>query len=227
MLKNSATSLGMTRRRPARLFFKQQLAGAACCFHDRLDECDAEFAFLQFKNAVDGAAGGSSHGVFKKRRVIARFQHKTYRAFHRLRCDKGRYIPLQTDFHASFGKRFQNDVCERRTARRKTRHRVHVLLIEDNRPAYRVEHRASNVEMVRVGMSPTTDCRHAAVNSSRSIWHCSHDWHIIALAACGPSELLLDEACWHRSRDRDNEHASANFGSNLLQHFRNGLRFYC
>ena len=76
-------------------------------------------------------------------------------------------------------------------------------------------------------MSPTTDCRHAAVNSGRSIWHCSHDWHFVALAACGRGELLLDEACRHRSRNGDNQRVGANFGSDLLQHFRNGLRFYC
>src|SRR5262249_4959113 len=222
MLGNSSTSFRMTRRRPALLFFEEQLTGATRCFHDRFDERDAEFAFFEFENAVDGATRWSSHGVFEKRRVIARFQYNACRAFHRLRCEKGRYVPWQTDFHASFGKRFQNDVCERRTARRKTRHRVHVLLIEDNRPAYCVEHRASNVEMARAGMTPTTDCRHAAVNSSRSIWHCSQYWHIIALAACGHRELLLNEACWHRSRDRDNQRVSANFGSNLLQHFRNG-----
>ena len=80
---------------------------------------------------------------------------------------------------------------------------------------------------MRAGMSPTTDCRHATVNSGRSIWHCSHDWHLVALAACGRGELLLDEACRHRSRDGDNQRVGANFGSDLLQHFRNGLRFYC
>ena len=94
----------MTRRRDARLFFEQQLAGATRGFHDRFDECDAEFAFFEFENAVDGATRWSSHGVFKKGRVIARFQHNTCRAFHRLRCKKGRYIPRQTDLHASFGK---------------------------------------------------------------------------------------------------------------------------
>ena len=38
---------------------------------------------------------------------------------------------------------------------------------------------------------------------------------------------LLDETCRHRGRDRDNQCVGANFGSDLLQHFRNGLRFYC
>ena len=47
------------------------------------------------------------------------------------------------------------------------------------------------------------------------------------LAACGRGELLLDEACRHRGRNGDNQRVGANFGSDLLQHFRNGLRFYC
>jgi len=56
------------------------------------------------------------------------------------------------------------------------------------------------------------------VNSGRSIWHCSHDWHLVALAACGRGDLLLDEACRHRGRDGDDQRVGANFGSDLLQH---------
>src|SRR6185369_10512511 len=186
-------AFGMTRRGTAQLFFKQQLASAARSFHDRLDECDAEFAFLEFENAVYGAARRSSHGVFEQRGMIACFQHNARRAFHRLCCEKGRYVTWQTDFHASFGQRFQNDVRERRTARRKTRDRVHVLLIKNNCPAHGVEHGASNFEMIGTGMSSATNRRHAAVNSCWSIWHCSHDWHFVVLAVCCRGELLLDE----------------------------------
>src|ERR1043166_140942 len=148
MLRNSSTSLGMTRRRPARLFFKQQLAGATRCFYDRLDERDAKFAFFELEDAVNGATRRSSHSIFEKSRVIAGFQYNARRAFHRLRCEKSRYVARQTDFHASFSQRFQNDVCERRAARRKTRDGVHVLLIKDNRPAHGVKHRASNFKMI-------------------------------------------------------------------------------
>src|SRR5215475_10992976 len=142
MFRNSSTSLGMTRRRAARLFFKQQLASATRGFYDRLDERDAKFAFFELENAVNGATRWSSHGIFEKRRVIAGFQYNARRTFHRLRCEKGRYVARQTDFHASFGQRFQDDVRERRSARRKTRNRVHMLLIKHNRPAHGVEHRA-------------------------------------------------------------------------------------
>src|SRR5437763_15630411 len=102
MLRNSSTSFGMTRRRPARLFFKQQLASAARGFHDRLDERDAEFAFFEFENAVDRAAGWSSHRVFEQRGMIAGLQDNTRGAFHRLRCEEGRYIARQTHFHTTF-----------------------------------------------------------------------------------------------------------------------------
>jgi len=40
-------------------------------------------------------------------------------------------------------------------------------------------------------------------------------------------DIYLDEASRHRSRNGDNHRVGANFGSDLLQHFRNGLRFYC
>ena len=44
------------------LLFKQQFAGAAGRFDNRLDERDAEFSFFEFKDAVDSAAsrGGDS-----------------------------------------------------------------------------------------------------------------------------------------------------------------------
>jgi hypothetical protein len=102
-----------------------------------------------------------------------------------------------------------------------------VLFIEHNRAPNSVEHRANNFELIQARVSPATDCRHAAVNGGRSIWHCSHDWHFVALAACGRGELLFEETCRYRSRNGDNQRVGADFGSDLLQHFRNGLRFYC
>src|SRR5262249_25069809 len=162
--------------RPALLFFEQQFTGAARRFHDRFDERDAKLAFLELENAVDGGSGGSSHGVFEKRWMIARFQHNACCALERLRCEKSRYVTRQTNFHAGFGQRLQNDVCEGGPACGKTRDRVHVLFIKDDRPANGIEHRANNIEMTRAGMSPTTNCCHATVDSGRSIWHCSHDW---------------------------------------------------
>src|SRR5215469_14053078 len=103
MLGNSATSFRMTRRRPARLFFEQQLTSAARRLHDRFDQRDAKLAFLELENAVDSASRGSSHRVFEERGVIARFQHNARRAFHCLGREKSRYFTRQTDFHASFG----------------------------------------------------------------------------------------------------------------------------
>src|SRR4030095_4752425 len=73
--RDSATSRGMTRRRRARLFFKQQLASAVRSFHDGLDERDAEFAFFKFEDAIDSTPRRSSHSIFEKGRVIAGFQY--------------------------------------------------------------------------------------------------------------------------------------------------------
>ena len=61
----------MTRRRHARLFFKQQLAGAARGFHDRFDERDAKLSFFKFEDAVYCAAGWSGHRIFEKRGMDA------------------------------------------------------------------------------------------------------------------------------------------------------------
>src|SRR5262245_66412224 len=100
MLGNSSTSFRMTRRRPALLFFEQQLTGAARRFHDRFDQRDAKLALLELENTIDGASRGSSHGVFEKRGVIARFQHNSCRAFHCLGGEKRRYITRTTACHA-------------------------------------------------------------------------------------------------------------------------------
>src|SRR5207249_865086 len=111
--RDSLTSLGMTRRRRARLFFKQQLAGAVRGFNNGLNERDAKLSFFEFKDAVDGAAGWSSHCIFEERGMIAGLQHNARRALHSLRCEKSSYIARQTNLHTAFGERFQNYVYER------------------------------------------------------------------------------------------------------------------
>src|SRR5438552_13291235 len=97
--------------------------------------------------------------------MVAGFQNDTSRALHRLRREQSGYIARQTNFHAAFGKRFENDVCERRPAYGKTGHCVHVLFIKDNRPADGVEHASSDFEMLGARMSSATDCSHPAADS--------------------------------------------------------------
>src|SRR5262249_38263769 len=224
---DSATSFGMTRRRRARLLFKQELAGAARSFHDRLDQRDAEFALFKFENAVDGAASRSSHGVFEERGMIAGLQDNARRAFHRLRREESGYVTRQTNFHTGFGERFQNYVCKRGAAGGKTCDRVHVLFIKYNGPAHGVEHATSDFEMIGTRVTPATDRRHAAVNGRRSVRHRSNHRDIIVVTATRSGELLLDESRRHRSRNGHDQRLGGDFGSDLLQHFRNGLRFYC
>src|SRR5438046_3293118 len=45
----------------------------------------------------------------------------------------------------------------------------------------------------------------------------------LLLTATGRNEVLLQIARRHRSRDRNEQRLSANFGSDLLQHLRHGL----
>src|SRR5207249_6136657 len=61
--RDSSTSLGMTRRAMHALLFKQQFAGAAGRFDDRLDQRDTEFPFFELQDAVDCAASWGSDCV--------------------------------------------------------------------------------------------------------------------------------------------------------------------
>ncbi len=67
------------------LLFKEEFSGTLRGFHYGLDEGDAQLPFLEFQDAVDGAAGRSSDRVFQKRGVIAGFQDNAGGPFHSLR----------------------------------------------------------------------------------------------------------------------------------------------
>ncbi len=158
--------------------------------------------------------------------MIARFQHNARCALHRLRGEKSGYVARQAHLHAAFGQRFQNDVRKRGAARGETRHGVHVLFVEHNGTANGVEHAPSDFEIARRRMSASANRCHAAADRGWRIWHRSNDRHLIMLATSGRGELLLDETCRHRSRNGNKQRLRANFGSDLLQHFRHRLGFY-
>ena len=73
----------------ARLLLKKKFAGALRGLHYSLDERDAKLPFLQFHDAVNGAARGGCHRVFQKRRVIAGFEDDAGSSFHGLRSQEG------------------------------------------------------------------------------------------------------------------------------------------
>ena len=75
-------------------------------------------------------------------------------------------------------------------------------------------------------MSPSANSRHAAADSGGCVWHCSNDRHFVTLAATCRSELLLQIARRHGSRDGNNQRLGANFRSDLLQQLRHGLGLY-
>jgi len=171
------------------------------------------------------AAGRSSHGVLEEARDDRRFPTQHLPRLYHLRCEKGRYIARQTDFHASFGSDSRMMYAKAGPLAERP---VTAFMCFSSRTIVRPtasEHRAEHVEMMRAGMGPGTECRHATVNSGRSIWHCSHDWHLVALAACGRGDLLLDEACRHRAATETDQRVGRQFREHLLQHVPQRLRF--
>src|SRR6185312_11744935 len=157
--------------------------------------------------------------------MIASFENHACRPFHHLGRKKSGDVTRQTNLHAGFSKRFQNDVCKRRSAGGKTRDGVHVLFIKQNSSADGVEHAASNLEMVLSCMSTATNCRHAAADCRGCVRHRSNDWYFIKLAAAC-SELLLQIARRHGGRDGYEQSLRVNFESNLPQQLRHGLGLY-
>ena len=85
------------------LLFEEKFPGALRSFHYGLDEGNAELAFLEFHNAVDGAPRGSGDGIFEQGRVIAGFEDHAGGTFHCLRGEKSGDIAGQADFDAGFG----------------------------------------------------------------------------------------------------------------------------
>lgn len=70
------------------LLFEEKFPGSLRSFHYGLDERDAELTFLEFHDAVNGAASGSGDGIFEQGGVIAGFEDDAGGAFHGLRGEK-------------------------------------------------------------------------------------------------------------------------------------------
>ena len=101
-----------------------------------------------------------------------------------------------------------------------------MFLIKHNGATHRVKHAASNFEVARVCMSTATNCRHPAADRGGRVRHRAHDRYFIMLTTTGGSELLLQIACRHGSRNGNKQALCANFRSDLLQHLRHGLGLY-
>ncbi len=75
-------------------------------------------------------------------------------------------------------------------------------------------------------MSTSANSRHAAADGGGCVWHRSNDRHFVTLPVTCRSELLLQIARRHGSRDGNEQRLPANFRSDLLQHLRHGLGLY-
>src|SRR5882672_8513693 len=67
------------------LFLEEQLAGSVRGLYHCFDQRDAQLPFLEFEDAVDGAARWRGNGVFQQRWMVAGFENNAGCAFHCLR----------------------------------------------------------------------------------------------------------------------------------------------
>src|ERR1700756_1931897 len=82
------------------------------CALGSLDHCfnqgDAEFAFLEFHDRVDGTAGRRRDRIFKKGRMVPALKNNFRGAESRLCRQKSRNVSRQTYLHTRLRQRFEN-----------------------------------------------------------------------------------------------------------------------
>jgi len=188
-------------------------------FHYGFDEGDAELPFLEFHDAVNGAACGSGDGVFQQGGVIAGFEDNAGGAFHGLRGKKSGDVAWQADFDAGFGQRFEDDVGEGRAAGGKASNRVHVFLVDDDGTADGVEKGLGDFEVFGGGVGTFADASHASANDGTSVRHGADDGNFFA-------EALLDVGGGNGGGDRDDERVLVEFQLDFLQDITNDLWLY-
>jgi len=201
------------------LFFKQKFAGALRSFHYGLDEGNAQLPFFQFKDAVNGASGGSSHGVLQERGVVAGFQHHACGTFHGLGGEQSGDIAGKTDLDARFGERFKDDVGKGWPAGGETGDRVHVFFVDNDRAADGAEHGFCDIQMFCRSMGAATDAGHTAAHGGASVGHGSHDGDFCARS-------LLDIAGRHGGGHRNNQSTPAESRFDFLHDLANHLRLH-
>jgi putative CocE/NonD family hydrolase len=188
-------------------------------FHYSFYECDAKLPFLEFHDAVDGATRGSGDGVFEQGGMIAGFEDDAGGAFHGLCGEKRGDIAWEADFDASFGKRFEDDVGEGRTAGGKAGDCVHVFFVDDDGAADGVEESLGDFEVFGGGVGTFADAGHASADDGTGVRHGADDGNFLA-------EALLDVGGGNGGGDGDYERVLAEFRLDLFQDVANDLRFY-
>src|SRR6516225_163459 len=119
---------------------EEEFSGAAGGLDHGLNKGNPKLAFFKLQNTVNGTAGGRGDRVFEQRRMVAGFEHHAGSALHGLCGEKRRDVAGETDLHTGFGQRFENDVGKGGSAGGQACDRVHVLFVDDDRAADRLEH---------------------------------------------------------------------------------------
>src|SRR5438876_4156191 len=109
-----------------RLLLEHQLLRTLGGLHHGLDEGHAQLALFELENTVDGAARRRRDGILEQGGVIAGVELHLRGAEQGLRGEHGGDVARQPDLHARFRERLEDDVDERRTARREAGHGIHV-----------------------------------------------------------------------------------------------------
>jgi hypothetical protein len=205
----SASLSGKKEAEGRRLFFKEELAGAGGGFDNGFDESDAELAFFQLEDAVDGTACGSSDGVFEESGVVAGFEDDAGRAFHGLRGKEGGNIAREANFYASFGEGFENDVGESGAAGGKSGDGVHIFFVDDDGAANGVKHGLGDCDVRGGRVGTPADACHAAADGGAGVGHDADDGDFAA-------EMLLDVSGWDGCSDGNDESFFGEFGGNFF-----------
>ena len=109
-----------------------EFAGALGGALDGLDEGDAQAAFFELEDAVDGAAGGGGDFVLEQGGVGAGFEHHLGGAVGGLGGEQGGDVAGQADVDAGFGEGFDDDVEEGGAGAGEAGDGVHVFLVDDD-----------------------------------------------------------------------------------------------
>src|SRR5215471_7141698 len=129
------------------------------------------------------------------------------------------YIAWQSDFHASFSQRLQDDVNVRRPASGEPGDRVHMLFIDDYSTANYVEESTGGLHLLCTHVLTFTNCRHSNAEDARRVWHGADDGHFRV-------QSFLNLAGVNRRRHRNEQLAGLDIWPNLLHDFVYDLRFH-
>jgi len=214
-LRNRLTS----NRRTPKSFFEEEFSGTVRGFDYGFDQGDAEFAFFEFEDPINGASGGGGDGIFQERGVIAGVENHAGGTFHGLRGEKRSNIARQADLDASFGERFKNNVGKGRTAGGKPGDCVHILFVDDDNATDSPEHGFGDLEVFEGGVRAAANAGHAGANDGTRVGHGTNDRNLFA-------DALLDVRGGDRGRDGDNEGFVGDRGLDLFEDVTDDLRLY-